>query len=257
MPHVLLTRHDRVLVATLSRGKANAIHHELLEELKAALDQAEADDTIGALALVSAARAFFSTGFDVNEVLAYDRPRMTDFFELFLRVACRLARLSKPTLAGIAGHTYAGGAILAAACDFRLFANRPYGFALNEINLGFALPELIVDLVERAAGRVETRRLLLTGAAISPERALAAGLAHDVVPADTFEAATLRFAAELADKPRRAYQEIKASLDRGGTAEIEAAIHQQTAQFIDRWYSAEAEERKRKLIESMKRPAGG
>jgi len=124
----------------------------MLAEIGAALSQAQSDVSIGAIVLASASPNFFSAGFDVREVFAYDRDAMTEFFGDFLGLVERVADFPKPVVAAIGGHCFAAGAILVLACDFRVMAAGKYGYALNEINLGLPLPEGIVRLVIAAAG---------------------------------------------------------------------------------------------------------
>ena len=61
---------------------------------------------------------------------------MTAFFARFVELFERMRRLPKPVVAAMSGHAYAGGAILALACDVRVMADGA-GFALNEVDLGW------------------------------------------------------------------------------------------------------------------------
>ena len=55
---------------------------------------------------------------------------------ILIRLFDALRHLPKPTVAGINGHCYAGGSILALACDERIMAEGDFQFALNEVTLG-------------------------------------------------------------------------------------------------------------------------
>ena len=44
MQHITLDREEGILVITLSRGKANALNCEMVDELQQALNHARADD---------------------------------------------------------------------------------------------------------------------------------------------------------------------------------------------------------------------
>ncbi len=131
MKFITFERMNRLLRVTLVRGKVNAINHEMLIEINKMLDEADKDPKIEALVFASGSSKFFSPGFDVAEVFSYDQDQMTSFFGTFVEMVNRLVRFSKPTIAGIGGHAYAGGAILALACDFRVMAKGSYGFSLN------------------------------------------------------------------------------------------------------------------------------
>ena len=95
------------------------------------------------------------------------------------RIFDRLARLGKPTIAALNGHTFGGGLELAAACDIRVIAPRAT----------LALPEAGVGIVPGWSGTQRVARLLpepvvkemaLFGRRISAERAVALGFAAEV-----------------------------------------------------------------------------
>src|SRR5262245_41558021 len=140
MPSIRSERVAEIAVVHLARNRANALNEELVAELAAALDQAAADAQVRALVLASDAPDMFSAGFDVREVFAYDRPRMSTFFGSFVRSFERLRTLPKPVVCALNGHAFAGGAILALAADFRVMAERAV-VSVNEVDLAVCLPE--------------------------------------------------------------------------------------------------------------------
>ena len=102
------------------------------------------------------------------------------------RIFDRLARLSKPVIAAMAGHAFGGGLELAAACDVRVMTP----------NATIALPEAHVGIVPGWSGTQRLGRLLpepvlkemaLFGRRISAERAHAFGFVAEVSanPAET------------------------------------------------------------------------
>ena len=52
--HITLEREEGILVVTLSRGKANALHCEMVDELQQALNHAAADDRTHGVVITSA-----------------------------------------------------------------------------------------------------------------------------------------------------------------------------------------------------------
>src|SRR5262245_19142922 len=120
MPMQFITseKDGRVAVVTLARGKANALNEPMVDELREAIADVASDDSVRALVLAGSGSRFFSGGFDVAEVFAYDRHRMTEFFGRFIDSYEAIYHLAKPVVAAVTGHAYAGGAVLAVACDF-------------------------------------------------------------------------------------------------------------------------------------------
>src|ERR1039457_4243282 len=73
MEHLLSERDGSLAILTLSRGKANALNYAMIEELCGAVAAAAADGSVRGLVLASGRPRFFSSGFDIREVFAYDR----------------------------------------------------------------------------------------------------------------------------------------------------------------------------------------
>ncbi|MEO8177830.1 MAG: enoyl-CoA hydratase/isomerase family protein [Deltaproteobacteria bacterium] len=215
-------RQADVLVLHLARGRANALNAELLGQLHGAVELAATDAGVRALVLASDAPNLFCAGFDVSEVFAYDRVRMLEFFSRFVRTFERLRTLPKPLLCALAGHAFAGGAILALAADFRVMAERAL-IAVNEVDLAVSLPVTMI-------------------------RALAGGLVSEVLPAADVLAATVRRAQRLATKPAQAFLVHKRALDPIAGGVVSEAEIEHT---VEAWFSEEASARRRALTQRM------
>ena len=243
---------DGLLVVTLSRGVANPINAAMLGELHSALAQARSQDVRG-LVLASDRPKFFSAGFDVKEVFQYGREEMTSFFGSFMDLYEGLFRFPKPVVAAVSGHTVAGGAVLALACDVRVMAEGPFQFALNEVNLGVVLPAGVVRMAVDAIGSHHARELFLGGEALTPQRALEIGLASELAPPEkTLERAVAR-ARALSEKPAAAFRAIKQTLlDVCGHAP-DGGDRRHLSRFVELWFSAESVQRRQALIESLRK----
>jgi enoyl-CoA hydratase len=245
-----LIRSDRqadVLVLHLARGRANALNTELVEQLGSALELAAADASVRALVLASDSPILFCPGFDVTEVFAYDRARMLQFFASFVRTFERLRTLPKPVLCALAGHAFAGGAILALAADFRVMGEQAL-LAVNEVDLAVSLPSTMIRALGASAGPELRRSMLLVGEEVTGARALAGGLVSEVLPAADVLAATLRRAQRLATKPAQAFLVHKRALDPIAGAVVSDAEIEQT---VDAWFGEEASARRRLLTQRM------
>src|SRR5262249_9209885 len=251
MENIKAEADGRALVITLSRGKANALDWKTIEELTAAVSQARSDSAVRGIVLATASPRFFSGGFAVAEVFEVDRQKMGEFFGRFIDLYEALYHLPKPVVAAIGGHAYAGGAILALTADYRVMAEGEYGFALNEVNLGVALPPGVVRMAIDAVGYKNACELVLTGKAVSPEESLEIGLAARVVkPILLFDRA-LEVARELADKPPVAFANIKTEVRELACGGAGTSDRHDLDRFLDSWFSPEAEPRKRALSESL------
>jgi len=246
MQHIQTERDAGVAVIKLARPKANAMDRRMLDELITAVEDLAVCSDVRALVLASEQPKFFSSGFDVTEVFSYDRPSMTRFFGRFLDLVARLASLPKPTVAAVNGHAFAGGAVLALACDFRIMADGPFGFALNEINLGIALTPGLIHLTREAVGP-HARSIVLAGETVTPSRAREIGLAHELAAPEEVLPKAKVLAATLGGKPAGAYALAK----RWYSAPFDDRPHLDA--FVSQWFSPECQERRNSLMESMKK----
>jgi 3,2-trans-enoyl-CoA isomerase len=240
-----------VLVLTMCNGKANGIGSKMLDELRDGLAVASSESDIRGFVLASHSPKFFSGGFDVKEVFAYDRDQMREFFGRFIELYEGIYNLPKPTVAAINGHAYAGGAILALSCDYRIMAQADYGFAVNEINLGVAIPPGMARMAVAAVGFRDAYEILLTGEAITPARSLEIGLASQVARPEDLSGNAIAFAKSLATKPPTAFAEMKRRVRQvAGHPALESDCYV-IDQFLNSWFSPEAEERKQALITAL------
>jgi len=251
MEHIQCERAGELSILTMSRGKANALNLALVEELYGAVAAAAAESSVRGLVLASDRPRFFSSGFDIREVFTYDRDGMAAFFGRFIDLYESLYRFPKPVVAALSGHTFAGGAILAVACDFRIMAEGDFGFALNEINLGLAVTPNIRGMLTDAVGMARGREVLLFGEPLTPARALEIGLVRELAPAAQVRDRAIASARSLAAKPPAAYREIKRALRESGGREDTHTDRATLGQFLDMWFSAEAQDARRAVASKL------
>lgn len=241
MQHLRLDREEGILVTTLSRGKANALNCDLVNELQQALNHAIGDDRTQGVVLTSESPKVFCGGFDVQEVFAYDRQRMTEYIKRFTRLFDTLRHLPKPTVAAISGHSYGGGAMLAMACDLRIMSEGDACFALNEVNLGAVLPERMIRAMADVVPGPTARKLFLEGHVYKAADALRAGIVEELVPVGNIRHRALTLARQLASKPRKAFAAHKAALvhGNGGPAFSPDEMDAMAEAFTAVWFSDE------------------
>jgi 3,2-trans-enoyl-CoA isomerase len=252
MKHINCEQNWGLLIIMLARGKANALNHEMVDELLEVLGEAGRDPQVRGVVLASSSPRFFSGGFDVAEVFSYDRPKMKEFFGRFIDLYEGFYKLPKPVVGAISGHAYAGGAVLALSCDYRVMAEGSFGFALNEIELGVVLPSGIARMAMHVLGPRAGTRMLLSGQPLTPEQALDCGLADEKLQPEAVLARAIERARALAAKAPGAFAGMK-TLTRE-LAGYGAAIsdRQELDHFLDSWFSPEAEERKHVLTQSLR-----
>ena len=241
MQHIVLDREEGILVITLARGRANALNCEMVEELQQALNHARADDRTHGVVLTSGTPKMFCGGFDVQEVFSYTPEKLSRYMARFIRLFDTLRHLPKPTVAGISGHCYAGGSILALACDERIMAEGDFQFALNEVTLGVVLPPRMVQAMAAVVPGPTARQMFLEGHAWRAQDAQAHGIVEELVPAGNVRHRALTIARQLASKPPRAFAAHKRALveGAGGPPYSPEEIEEMAAEFSAVWFDEE------------------
>src|SRR3990172_8392947 len=116
---IILERDGPIATIRLNRpDKHNAINSVMSREMIEALDTLEEDENVRVIILTGAGRKAFCAGADMSEAVQVQSDGR-DGKDFAAQAAIRLARVKKPVIAAVNGHTYGGGAAFAIACDIR------------------------------------------------------------------------------------------------------------------------------------------
>jgi enoyl-CoA hydratase/carnithine racemase len=206
----------RATITLDSQHNRNALSRQLVAELFAALEAAEADTEVRVV-LVRAAGKVFCSGADLSEATA-------DGMEEGARRIVALQRLvvtmSKPVVLRLHGAVRAGGIGLVAASDV-VIADEDATFALTEVKLGLAAA--IISLTVHA--RMSPRAAALTtlgGEVFGGRDAAAYGLVTEAVPSDALDERVEEVCGQLATGAPQGLRESKRILNRDLVARIDA-----------------------------------
>ncbi len=197
---VTIDIRDGVAVIRLDDGKANALSHDVLGALDAALDRAEAD--ADAVALFGR-EGKFSAGFDL--AVMKDGPEAAQALtKVGAELCLRLYGFPRPTVAGSDGHALAAGALILLSCDIRIGSDTPGKLGLPEVAIGMPLPVFATELArDRLSPRHFTAATVLA-TTYSPTDAVEVGFLDQVVPVAELETIVVERAAEIATALGRA-----------------------------------------------------
>jgi 3-hydroxyacyl-CoA dehydrogenase len=194
---VVLEKRGRIGVVRVNHPPVNALSRPVREGLRAAFDRVHADRSIAAVVLHAAGRTFIAGG-DISE---FSAPVAGVPYNDILG---RIEGLDRPVIVAIHGTAFGGGLETALACHYRLAA-RSAKVGLPEVTLGILPGAGGTQRLPRLAGVEKALDMILGGAPIGAEEALAAGIVDRVVDGDVLEAA-LAWAEELVAsgaRPRR------------------------------------------------------
>lgn len=229
---ILLTRREgRVLTLTLNRPeRLNALTAGLHERLHTALAEAAEDDTVGAVVLTGAGRAFCSGGdMGGSRDPSLPPPTLEQRADELLRhgdSARLLHEMPKPTIAMVNGAAAGAGLALALACDLRVAAR---GAVLatayarvamsGDLGISYFLPRLV--------GGARARELLFLGSKPDADEALRIGLVNRVEEPAALAMAVQSLAAELAAGPAVALRYMKQNLVAAETGTLGEVLRQE------------------------------
>ena len=143
------SRQGDILVVTSDNPPVNALGQAVREGLKAAIEQAAADDATKAIVIRCEGRTFFA-GADITE---FGKPPQGPSLP---EVCDAIEASDKPVVAAIHGTALGGGCEIALACHYRV--------AVPSAKLG--LPEVKLGLIPGAAGTQRLPRLVGAEAAL-------------------------------------------------------------------------------------------
>jgi enoyl-CoA hydratase/carnithine racemase len=236
---------DAVAVVTIDNPPANALTDELYEELGALATALELDDAARVVVFESAHERIFVAGADVRRMAEYDfrRGAVARKVDFVHATFLRLQRLTKPTLAVIAGHALGGGCELALALDFRFMARGPGRIGLPEASLGIIPGGGGTQRLPRLVGRAKAAELMFLAERLDADEAERLGLvtrAADDGPAA--RALALAYARRLAAMPRSSLRLIKACLNDGFDGDLLRGLAVERAAAVEALLAPEAQE---------------
>jgi methylglutaconyl-CoA hydratase len=239
MPVVLVEKTSpQVTTLILNRpDRRNALSIELMTELTAAVDLANADENLRVLIVRGAGQAFCA-GLDLNEV---NQPELAhQSAGLVAKTLLALSQTRLVTVAAVHGAAIAGGAGIMSACDF-VIAARHTKFGYPEAKRGL-VAGLVMTFLRRQLRERDIRQLLLTSESIGAERALEIGLINRVVAPSELDAEVQKLVVSILQNAPGALASSKRLLEQLWSTSIKEDIEHSLAHHMQARESAERKE---------------
>jgi enoyl-CoA hydratase/carnithine racemase len=195
-----------VLVLTMDEGE-NRMNRQWLDAINNVLDRVDAGPDPLALVTTGSGK-FFSNGLDLEWLLtgSEDMPGfVAEVEKLFARV------LAAPyvTVAACNGHTFAAGAMLALAHDFRVMRSDRGFFCLPEVDIKIPFTPGMNSLIMSRMTITAAHEVMVTGRRIGGEEAARLHIVNFAVPQEQVLAKALKLGQEHAGKDRTTLATIK------------------------------------------------
>lgn len=223
MSFMKLEKKGAVYVLTLTNGdKDNTFNPDVLDAWNECLDRIEDNPDNAALLITSDHSKTFCNGIDLPWLLTQDPEGFQAFVDDLENLLLRVAVLNLPVIAAINGNCYAGGAILASACDFRFMREDKGRFCFSEVNIKIPFTPVMTDIIKLLPDAQALRDLALTGKAVGGLEALKMKVADRIHSESQVYPEALAFAEQMAEKHRATYATIKRTLRAGLTRTAES-----------------------------------
>ena len=211
---------DKVAKITLSNGKVNAISHQVVEELNAALDQAE---EAKAVVIITGQPGILSGGYDLKTMQKSMDSAMALVTE-GSKLTRRIASFPFPIIAACPGHAVAKGAFILLCCDYRIGTEGAFKIGLNEVAIGMTMHHAGIEMARNRIPTNYLNRAVINAEMFDPENAVLAGFLDKVVAADQLMAEAETVAAQLKKINMRAHHATKLKVRKAELEIMDKAI---------------------------------
>lgn len=210
MSSVLIENDGRIRTITLNRpDKRNALNDELIADLKAALIEANADESVRAIVIRGAGKDFCS-GADLSalqkiasashEENLEDARSLGELYKLIRSVR-------QPVIAAVKGRALAGGFGLALACDL-ILAHDEARFGFPEVKIGF-VPAMVAAILRRNMTEKDAFATLTLGNEITAAELRDRGIVEAIIQGEDFDAEIIAIAKQYEKLSASAVQMTK------------------------------------------------
>jgi enoyl-CoA hydratase/carnithine racemase len=204
-----LDRQDDVFVLDLGDTE-NRFHPDWISAVNAALDKVEQAE--GARALVTTATGkFFSNGLDLDWLMAHG-DQHHDYVASVHRLLARVLSLPVITVAALQGHTFAAGAMLSLAHDFRVMrADRGF-WCLPEADINIPFTPGMSALIQARLTPQTAHEAMTTARRYGGRDALAVAIVDRAVEEDAVRRSAIEIGQAQAGKAGPTLGTIKARM---------------------------------------------
>jgi enoyl-CoA hydratase len=215
-------REDGIAIITINQPDTrNALSRAVRDGLFAAWQRFESDASLRVAILTGAGEKAFCAGGDLKEMV--ERQLQVPPRDMFPMPYDNI-ELSKPTIAAVNGVAFAGGWMIAQACDLCV-ASTTAKFAITEVKVGRGSP-WAAPLIHMIPQRI-MMEIILTGKPITAQRAYEIGLVNRIAEPAALMDAAIELAKEVLEgaplSVKAGRETVMLATEMGRSAALQAA----------------------------------
>ncbi len=211
---------DGVATLTLCNGKVNAISHDVIASLNAALDRALADQ---AVVVLTGQPGILSGGYDLK-IMMSSVDNALALVTAGSLLARRMLAHPFPLIVACPGHAVAKGAFLLLSADYRVGVEGAFSIGLNEVQIGLTMHHVGIELARDRLSKAAFQRSVINAEMFNPAGARDAGFLDAVVAPEALLPTAQTMARQLTKINLKAHAGTKLKVRRALLATLDAAI---------------------------------
>jgi enoyl-CoA hydratase/carnithine racemase len=220
---ILIAKHGATHVVTFNRPhQRNAVSHQMMREVTAALLEAEADTDCRCV-VITGGPDFFSAGRDLKESARSSPAEREEAKTALRRMTDTIENLKRPVVAAIEGHCLTGGLELALTCDLRV-AGEGSTFGITSARLGTIPGFGGTQRLPRVIGVARALEMLFSAEPIDVEEAYRIGLINRKAAKGQALAEALRMVEVYAERAPLSLATLKQAVRQGMDLQFTASL---------------------------------
>lgn len=214
---------DKIAVVTLNRPQAaNAMSHQLLNDLNDVINKLEQNKQIVCTIIVGAGDRVFCAGADLKERKGMSDDQVIQTVQYIGQTVMRIENLPMPVIAALNGVAFGGGLELALACDLRVAAE-DVKLGLTETSLAIIPGAGGTQRLPRLIGLGQAKRLIYTAERLTAKEALDIGLIEQICASNVLDEA-IELAKMISKNGPVALKQAKTAIDQGMQTDLQTGL---------------------------------
>ena len=205
---------------TIANGKANAISHEVIEGLNAALDTALEEDKV---VILTGQPGIFSAGFDLK-VMTKSPESAKELVTKGSKLSLRMLSFPKPIIIACNGHAIAKGGFLLLSSDYRIGVEGDFKIGLNEVQIGMTMHHAGIVIARAKLAHTYLDRSVNNSEIFNPKEAIKAGFLDILVPVTQLLPTAIKVAGMFSQLNSNAHAATKVRVRKPHLIALEKAI---------------------------------